>query len=42
MKVITVIRDNMMAAKEIMKCIKLKDKTYFGAGGIFRGLPPHH
>ena len=29
MKVITVIRDNMMAAKEIMKCIKLKDKTYF-------------
>ena len=29
MKVITVIRDNMMAAKEIMECIKLKDKTYF-------------
>ena len=29
MKVITVIRDNMMATKEIMKCIKLKDKTYF-------------
>ena len=29
MKVIAVIRDNMMAAKEIMECIKLKDKTYF-------------
>ena len=29
MKVITVIRDNMMAAKEIMEWIKLKDKTYF-------------
>ena len=29
MKVITVIRDNMMSAKEIMECIKLKDKTYF-------------
>lgn len=28
MKVITVIRDNMMSAKEIMECIKLKDKTY--------------
>ena len=29
MKVIVVIRDNMMSAKEIMGCIKLKDKTYF-------------
>ena len=29
MKVITVIKANMMAAKEIMECIKLKDKTYF-------------
>ena len=29
MKVITVIRDNMMAAKEIMEYVKLKDKTYF-------------
>ena len=37
MKVITVIRDNMMAAKEIMECIKLKDKTYFGSGAEVRG-----
>ena len=29
MKVITVIRDNMMSAKEIMEYVKLKDKTYF-------------